>query len=68
MTIIVKPRLQHVCEPQKWARGADKSYILIFLDIPHFGLSIEVNICVKLILNCVKNKVMWLDEPIEIDP
>ena len=45
MTIIVKPRVQQFCEPQQWARGPDKSGILNLLDIPHFGLSIEVNIC-----------------------
>jgi len=67
MTIIVKPRLQQACEPQQWPKGLDKSGILNLMDISHFGLSNEVNICVKLLLRCVQNTVMWLNEPIEID-
>jgi hypothetical protein len=40
-------------EPQMWATRLEKSGILNLLEIPHFGCSLEINACVKLLLNCV---------------
>jgi hypothetical protein len=40
-------------EPQSWVVGLEKSGILNLLEIPHFGRSLEINACVKLLLSCI---------------
>jgi hypothetical protein len=47
--------------------GVGKTCILNLLDIPHFGRSAEINICVKLLLICVHGLFLWLDRPVSID-
>jgi hypothetical protein len=47
--------------------GLEKIGILNLLDILHFGRSVEINICVKLLLSCVHGGFIWLDRPVSID-
>jgi hypothetical protein len=56
-----------VLETQVWERGLEKSRILNLLEVPHFGRSLEINSCVKLLLNCVHGSTLWLDPPVSID-
>jgi hypothetical protein len=48
-------------EPQTWATRLEKSGILNLLENPHFGRSLEINSCVKMILSCVHGRMLWLD-------
>ena len=47
-------------------QGLKKLGILIFLDIPHFGRSLEVNACVKKLITIVHGGNLWLDVKVEI--
>jgi hypothetical protein len=37
------------------------------LEIPHFGRGIDVNNCVKQLLELVHGCILWMDRPISID-
>jgi hypothetical protein len=50
-----------------WAIGLKKSGILNLLEVPHFGRSLEINGCVKLLPSCVHGRTLWLDPPVSID-
>jgi hypothetical protein len=50
-----------------WETGLEKSGILNLLEVPHFGHSLEINACVKLLLSCVHGGTLWLDPPVSID-
>jgi hypothetical protein len=54
-------------EPQSWASRLEKSGILNLLEIPHFGRSLEINACIKLLLSCIHGGTLWLDPPVSID-
>jgi hypothetical protein len=41
--------------------------ILNLLEIPHFGRSKEINICVKLLLSFLHKGFLWLDKVVFID-
>jgi hypothetical protein len=36
------------------------------LEIPHFGRSLEIDNCVKLLFGCVHGENLWLNPPISI--
>jgi hypothetical protein len=44
-------------EPKTWATGLEKSGILNLLQIPHFGRSVEINACVKMLLRCIHGDI-----------
>jgi hypothetical protein len=44
--------------------GLEKTCILNLLEIPHFGRSTEINICIKLLLSCIHGGFLWLDRPV----
>lgn len=52
---------------QKWALGLELSGITNLPDIPHFGHSMYITICVKTLLSCVHGGYLWLDPPVLID-
>jgi hypothetical protein len=56
-----------VIEPHVWVMGLQKASPINLFDIPHFGRSYEINVCVKMLLNCVDGGCMWLDKPVSID-
>ena len=42
-----------------------KTYdIVIFLEIPHFGRTQQVNACIKKLLRYVHGENIWLDEKV----
>jgi hypothetical protein len=50
-----------------WETRLEKSGILNLLEVPHFGRSLEINACVKLLLSCIHGGTLWLDPPVSID-
>jgi len=54
-------------EPHVWTMGLQKEGIMNHFDIPHFGKSQEINVCVKMFLSCVHGGYMWYDWTISID-
>jgi hypothetical protein len=39
---------------------------LNLLEVPHFGCSLEINVCVNILLNCVHGGTLCLDPPMSI--
>jgi hypothetical protein len=37
------------------------------MEIPQFRCSLEINACVKVLLNCVHGGTLWLDPPVSVD-
>jgi hypothetical protein len=50
-----------VLETQVWETRLEKLGILNLMEIPHFRCSLEINACVKLLLNCIHGGTLWLD-------
>jgi hypothetical protein len=50
-----------------WEIGIEKSGILNLLKIPHFGHSLEINVCVKLLLKYIHGGTLLLDPWVSID-
>jgi hypothetical protein len=46
--------------------GLEKEGILNLLEISHFGWSMEINACVKVLLSCVHGGTLWLDPPVSM--
>jgi hypothetical protein len=56
-----------VLETQVWETKLEKLGILNLLEIPHFGHSMEINACVKILLSCVHGGTLWIEPPVSID-
>lgn len=56
-----------VIEPHAWASGLQKAGLLNMFDIPHFGQSQGINVCVKMLLSCVHGGYMWLNKSVSIN-
>ena len=56
-----------VLAPQSWIEKLTPSGLLNLLLIPHFGRSSERNAIVKVILSCVHDGYLWLDQPIDLN-
>jgi hypothetical protein len=54
-------------ELQTWTTRLQRSRILKLLEIPHFGRSLEINSCVKILLSCVNGGTLWLDPLVSTD-
>jgi hypothetical protein len=50
-----------------WKIGLENSGILNLLEVPLFGRNLEINVCVKLLLNCVHGGTLLLDPLVSID-
>jgi hypothetical protein len=48
-------------------KGLKKSGILNLLEAPHFVHSLEINVCIKLLLNCIHGGTFCLDPLMSID-
>jgi hypothetical protein len=54
-------------EPMQWILGLYNTWIMNFLDIPHFGCSKHINGCVKQLLARVQGGILWMDRPVPIN-
>jgi len=54
-------------EPHSWEVGIDKSGILNLLEIPHFGQSLEIKLCSKMLLSCFHRGNFWIEPLVSID-
>ena len=53
--------------PIEWARGLHKYGLLSLMDMPHFGLIVEVNTCVKQLLVYFHGGCLWINKKISVD-
>jgi hypothetical protein len=57
-----------IMEPAQWIIGLYNSGIMNLLDIPHFGHSKNVGLCIKQHLsNIVHRDILWMDRIVDID-
>jgi hypothetical protein len=62
------PRIRAILlETQNWVTILEKADILNLLEIPHFEHNLEINACVKVLLNYVHGGALWLDPLMSID-
>jgi hypothetical protein len=54
--------------PQSWTMDIARLTILNVMNIRHFKIHQEVNMCVKLLLSCYHGVYIWLDRRITVDP
>jgi hypothetical protein len=54
-------------EPHTWVTRLERLGILNLLEIFHFGQSLEINACVKMLLSCIHRGTLWIEPPVSID-
>jgi hypothetical protein len=47
-------------EVQEWVTVLHQIWILNMMEIPHVGKSVEINICIKLLLSYIHGGFLWL--------
>ena len=65
-TIDMNPLRGTITKPRKWADGLDRTKILGWLKIPHFGIYQYATTCIKKLLEFMHGGDVWLDKPIPI--
>jgi len=65
-TIVVNPLRGTITKPHKYAAGLDRTRILGFLKIPHFGRGQYAMACVKQLLAVMHGGDVWLEKSVPI--
>jgi hypothetical protein len=55
-----------VLESTQWILGIYNTGIINLLYVPHFGRSNHINACIKKLISCVHDGILWMDRTVHI--